>query len=481
MRGRALRQLASTENINKLANVLEDLSGDGCRIEKPVDDDGRGWKVVVDPHASDAEPSSYIADVAYGTVNCPAWDQTAQKFVCDVAFEMNGYSIGDTVEWSAGDIDNNGVLWLWIHRSHVAGATGFMQWELQPHNPSTWPAGDDVFSLKFAVVPRDGSGNFTGACRRLVEGTIRMWHVLPDNYDAGVRAWAERQTIDYNTLGTVDPLDPVSTIHNSAHTTLWQDEWPNGKFDIDANGVPYVKQKDANAVARNSHYHLALRDGMKNNVALAAQNPTLGFATVNTIATGNWKSRVVAAVIQSTDSRLIAKLQDWADILEDLLCLGGPVTPACNVEVGYFKVLTRNSAEWVTGEWVDLNVSNDIVRTREFEHYAAFWNCPTPYDEARHDFVLVNGETDFGNLAEALPLMEVELSVLLADWQALQDDMDAIVASSDYQGISSRISALQGRLSSLQSQAGGLEGTVSSLNSSLTSLESRMSALEASA
>lgn len=44
---------------NRVANILMDLTGIGCRIEKPVDSDGRGWKIIVDGTSDETPPDGY--------------------------------------------------------------------------------------------------------------------------------------------------------------------------------------------------------------------------------------------------------------------------------------------------------------------------------------------------------------------------------------------------------------------------------------
>ena len=42
-----LRLVANVRQQNRIANVLEDIEGIGCRIEKPQNLEGMGWKIVV--------------------------------------------------------------------------------------------------------------------------------------------------------------------------------------------------------------------------------------------------------------------------------------------------------------------------------------------------------------------------------------------------------------------------------------------------
>ena len=55
-RGDPLRKVANHTQANRIANVLLDIKGVGCRIEKPTNADGRGWKVIVDGSSDEPFP-----------------------------------------------------------------------------------------------------------------------------------------------------------------------------------------------------------------------------------------------------------------------------------------------------------------------------------------------------------------------------------------------------------------------------------------
>ena len=54
-KGDASRQVPSASDMNKVATILQDIQGIGCRIEKPTDRGGKGWHVVVDG-STDIDP-----------------------------------------------------------------------------------------------------------------------------------------------------------------------------------------------------------------------------------------------------------------------------------------------------------------------------------------------------------------------------------------------------------------------------------------
>lgn len=59
-KGEPLNVEATTQLLNRIFNILEGLAGEGCTVEKPLDREGLGWRVVVDGVHSDLEPMGHI-------------------------------------------------------------------------------------------------------------------------------------------------------------------------------------------------------------------------------------------------------------------------------------------------------------------------------------------------------------------------------------------------------------------------------------
>ena len=55
MQNAPARTVPGVTTANRLANILQDIQGIGCRIEKPTDRDGLGWHIVVDGYSTDID------------------------------------------------------------------------------------------------------------------------------------------------------------------------------------------------------------------------------------------------------------------------------------------------------------------------------------------------------------------------------------------------------------------------------------------
>ena len=56
--GDPVRFICDTDALNFVYSVLEDIKGVGCRIEKPTDGGGQGWRIVVDGTSDEQPPDN---------------------------------------------------------------------------------------------------------------------------------------------------------------------------------------------------------------------------------------------------------------------------------------------------------------------------------------------------------------------------------------------------------------------------------------
>lgn len=68
------RLVPSTADANRIANILQDIVGVGCRIDKPINNDGYGWRIIIDGSSDGDYPVGYE----------PPWPGSRQQFEASV-------------------------------------------------------------------------------------------------------------------------------------------------------------------------------------------------------------------------------------------------------------------------------------------------------------------------------------------------------------------------------------------------------------
>jgi hypothetical protein len=68
--GMPVRVVAGWRNLTRIANVLQDLAGVGCRVEKPTNAEGFGWKIVIDGSSDVPLPDGFPRPFPWGDQWC---------------------------------------------------------------------------------------------------------------------------------------------------------------------------------------------------------------------------------------------------------------------------------------------------------------------------------------------------------------------------------------------------------------------------
>ena len=120
-KGEPLNTEATSLLLNRIFNILESLAGEGCRVEKPLDCEGLGWRVIVDGCYSDLEP--------IGRVPMPfefiAVDNAWHIWVKDAEVVLNNYhaSKADNLltsgdgQWTTATYAPNSNVYLYVFES----------------------------------------------------------------------------------------------------------------------------------------------------------------------------------------------------------------------------------------------------------------------------------------------------------------------------------------------------------------------------
>lgn len=105
------RTVPGVTTANRVANILQDIQGIGCRIEKPTDREGLGWHVVVDGSTDIANPD--------GSTNPPFATYKGGSFS-----ENRGGTYGELVTISDGWLNVHGITQEYIAATDVVLAGG---------------------------------------------------------------------------------------------------------------------------------------------------------------------------------------------------------------------------------------------------------------------------------------------------------------------------------------------------------------------
>ncbi len=120
-KGEPLNTEATSLLLNRIYNILESLAGEGCQVDKPLDCEGLGWRIIVDGCHSDLEP--------IGRVPMPfefiAVDNAWHIWVKDAEVVLNNYhatkadnlqTAGDG-QWTSATFAPNSNVYLYVFES----------------------------------------------------------------------------------------------------------------------------------------------------------------------------------------------------------------------------------------------------------------------------------------------------------------------------------------------------------------------------
>ena len=132
-RGEPLNTEATTLLLNRIFNILESLAGEGCMVDKPLDNEGLGWRIIIDGSHSDLEPM--------GRVPMP--------------FELMS-------------VDNAWHVWLKdaevvLNNFHATKAESLTLDDSESYSTATFGVGANVFLYVYSVAESDGTKHSASA------------------------------------------------------------------------------------------------------------------------------------------------------------------------------------------------------------------------------------------------------------------------------------------------------------------------------
>jgi len=121
--GAPVNQVANVKDHNFLANVINDLQGVGCRVVKPTQHGGKGFRIVVDG-TSDIVPP----DGRYPFGDSVPKDPDPYTTIGDTT---EGSEAAESTTWTYGDVDGEGKkkgLRLYIQTRQAYFHAGDHKW-----------------------------------------------------------------------------------------------------------------------------------------------------------------------------------------------------------------------------------------------------------------------------------------------------------------------------------------------------------------
>jgi len=116
-KGDPVRAVANAQDHNRVANVLNDIQGIGCRVVKPVNGDGRGWKIIVGDGSSDIDtteidptftpPKSSKSKITIAASDSSAGDIAAADYACD------GTDDHEEINNAIASVSSNGTIYFY--------------------------------------------------------------------------------------------------------------------------------------------------------------------------------------------------------------------------------------------------------------------------------------------------------------------------------------------------------------------------------
>lgn len=188
--GDAVFRVLGVDNVNRIIDVLVNIRGDGCEIQKPTNADGRGWKILVDGKHSDMPTPDMEASVGED----PKPLDYLIRFVADVPRESQ---YGD---WAAQtDFNVAGASQEWLLDTMVPLGYCYLSFTTSGGSTTTSARADGLstgFSLKAqrkaaGQMYRLAHGNQYAAMIRQGDGNSIQFDM--SNYPAGpapiLREW----------------------------------------------------------------------------------------------------------------------------------------------------------------------------------------------------------------------------------------------------------------------------------------------------
>lgn len=250
--GQPLRALANVENLNKIANILNDITGQGCYIDKPLN--GDDWVVRISDNESGEVPTlqQKVLSNEVQAANRATYSESNNSIsASSVAITVNGISVSIASALQYWWPNSAGMKYLYVlatwgyavdAEGQKTGTTRYV------YATDTTGMGADyaiIAKIPYCRVDIPVVGE-PPHIQCLLEGPLALYCYRADNQarafvynmDAAQLAFLKPRSI---TTESTDNL-PIKVRNISASADGYYNEYPNGRFHIvTSNGVDDVE------------------------------------------------------------------------------------------------------------------------------------------------------------------------------------------------------------------------------------------------
>lgn len=245
--GQPLRALANVDNLNRVANVLNDITGEGCTIEKPKD--GTPWVIHVSDTVSDNEPfiQKKLMQLQVTAPNQAYYDPSHDYIgLRNPQLYVNNLSVDPAIELERFWPATAGVkyIYIWQHFGpYLLDEDGqythlYLWWSTSTVGAGDGPTGNDALLAKIPCcrvdIPEVGQ---PPKIKNLIEGPVKIYCYRGDS---NTRAFAESpanvnrqkpksKTVDNASGGAL----PLKVRNIDGGTDGYYDAYPNGRYHIE--------------------------------------------------------------------------------------------------------------------------------------------------------------------------------------------------------------------------------------------------------
>ena len=450
--GQPVCSLADVDNLNRVANILNDISGEGCTIEKPLD--GAPWVVRYDGQTSDNVPllMPHTAESVVDAVNKAEYNVSSGYIrLVNPTMTVNGLAVAPFASLESWWSPTNGIKYLNIYQHYYTNtidADG--QYSGNPdyiYTTQTLDGNDPNFTL-VAKIPycRVESGD-PPKITCLLEGPLRLYCFRGD---ADTKAYAPApiepskqiqvsKTVDNASGGEL----PLAVRNLGAEADGFYDEYPNGRWSTE-QGEIVENYPDATAKAKNDAKAVLLRYKAKN------ANGMQYWANIRQFqqATAQWVEDFVG-------QDLNFQVPNW--LIDILMPIAweiwneekGPFCPVCPDRIGNKEVIAAFMGKG--GQWH--SIYDIVVEDGELDDPTADYEALAERADYidRHLADAVEAVNHIGELADELEgwidaREDYGQEVAAHTAEAAQEAADAAAMANDFSALDARITALEQRV-----------------------------------